>query len=158
MRRSASVAIDEWHSDPGKSRPEDSNTYNFLTVKRHNIFHTCLQSSLPPPEKTPDRLGQEGFVAIAAGGETCARMLSNALYYILTNEDRVMPHLKRELSEVMPTPKIRPEWKELERLPYLVRAPPPVPTFSIFFLLVGQASKRYYVDCDYLQTTDGSHS
>lgn len=89
-------------------------------TKRHNIFHTILQSSLPPQEKTPKRLGQEGVVSIAAGGETCGRMMSNALYYILANKDRVMPTLAQELMKVMPTPDVQPELNALEQLPYLV--------------------------------------
>ncbi|KAI4212437.1 MAG: hypothetical protein LQ351_004870 [Letrouitia transgressa] len=86
---------------------------------RHNIFHTILESSLPAEEKTAQRLGQEGFVAIAAGGETCARMMSNAIFYILANRDHVLPTLAQELEEVMPTLTCRPELKTLERLPYL---------------------------------------
>lgn len=89
---------------------------------RHNIFHTILESSLPAEEKTAQRLGQEGFVAIAAGGETCARMMSNAIFYILANRDHVLPTLAQELEEVMPTLTCRPELKTLERLPYLVSA------------------------------------
>ena len=110
MRKSASVAINEWDSDSGKSGQENSDKSSYPTIERHNIFHTCLQSSLPPAEKSPERLGQEGFVSIAAGGETCGRMLTNALFYILANKDRVMPALNEELFEIMPTPEVRPDW------------------------------------------------
>lgn len=92
-------------------------------VNRHNIFQTILNSPLPPHEKTSKRLGQEGFVAIAAGGETCGRMMTNALYHILANKDRVMPIVAKELAEVMPTPDVQPRLKDLERMPYLVRLP-----------------------------------
>ena len=148
MRKSASVAIDEWGSNSGESGQEYSDKPSFPTIERHNIFHTCLQSSLPPAEKSPERLGQEGFVAIAAGGETCGRMLTNALFHILTNKDRVMPGLKKELFEIMPTPEIRPDWQDLERLPYLVRIPPSPPASCVFFLLpLRQSWKRSYQKC-----------
>lgn len=120
MRQVAQSAIDEESGSPADEKPEVAENTTPPTTKRHNIFHTILQSSLPPPEKEPKRLGQEGFVAIAAGGETCGRMLTNALYYILTDKDRVMPLLAQELKEVMPTPDVQPELKALEQLPYLV--------------------------------------
>lgn len=121
MQKSASVAIDEWDSTYEKSNLEDTDAPEFSIVNRHNIFQTILKSSLPPQEKTSKRLGQEGFVAIAAGRETCGRMMTNALYHILTNKDRVMPTVAEEFTEVMPTPDVRPDLKDLERLPYLVR-------------------------------------
>jgi cytochrome P450 len=124
MQESASIAIDEWESTLDKSALEDTESSQFSIVHRHNIFQTILKSSLPPQEKTPKRLGQEGFVAIAAGGETCGRMMTNALYHILANKDRVMPILAKELAEAMPTPDVRPDLKDLERMPYLVRPPP----------------------------------
>ncbi len=128
MQRSAQSSIDEEKSSPdNKVDIEEANS----TVKRHNIFHTILHSALPPPEKTAKRLGQEGFVAIAAGGETCSRMLTLAIYYVLANRDRVLAPLMQELTTVMPTPDIQPELKALEQLPYLVRLsrpPPPLTT------------------------------
>lgn len=89
-------------------------------MKRHNIFHTVLKSNLPAPEKLPKRLGQEGFVAIAAGGETCGRMLTNGVYYTIANKERVWSQLKEELWQVMPTLEVQPDLKALEQLPYLV--------------------------------------
>lgn len=133
MQKSASIAIDEWESTLDKSALEDTESSQVSTMNRHNIFQTILKSSLPPQEKTPKRLGQEGFVAIAAGGETCGRMMTNALYHILANKERVMPVLAKELAEVMPTPEIQPQLKDLERMPYLVR-PPSLPC-SLFLLL-----------------------
>jgi cytochrome P450 len=133
MRRSAQSAIDDVESSSlVDEKPNSDKTENSVVpgTKRHNIFHTILQSSLPPQEKTQKRLGQEGVVAIAAGGETCGRMMSNALYYVLANKERVMPLLQQELLSVMPTPDTQPELKSLEQLPYLVRTTiPPHPCF-----------------------------
>lgn len=123
MRQAAQSAIDE---EPASLQvAEGSKEEEFLLpiIDHHNIFHTVLKSSLPPSEKTSKRLGQEGVVAIAAGGETCARMMTNAFYYILANKERVMPPLMAELKSVMPTPDVVPELRSLEQLPYLVRQP-----------------------------------
>ena len=117
MQWSAQATIDEEHSaSNGPLGPKKAGQ----STKRHNVFRTILHSSLPPEEKTPKRLGQEGFVAIAAGGETCGRMLTIAIYHILANKDRVMPMLTRELMGVMPIPDTRPELQALEQLPWLV--------------------------------------
>lgn len=122
MRRAAQAAIDE--VPVFLNGNEKFNEESPLPgIERHNIFHTLLKRSLPPSEKTSKRLGQEGFVAIAAGGETCARMMTNALYYILTNRERVMSTLMAELKSVMPMPDDVPELRCLEQLPYLVRSP-----------------------------------
>ena len=95
MQRSAQAAIDEESSSVNeKLELEETEESDILTTNRHNVFHTILRSALPPQEKGPKRLGQEGFVAIAAGGETCARMLTHAIYYILANKDRVVPMLR----------------------------------------------------------------
>ena len=122
MRSSAQAAIDE-ESSSTDDKTELVRTQD--SVKRHNVFHTIIHSALPPQEKTSARLGQEGFVAIAAGGETCGRMMTLAIYYILANRDRVMPMLERELRQVMPTLETRPDLNALEQLPWLVSTPPP---------------------------------
>lgn len=119
MRWSAQAAIDEESRSALHEKLRLEKTEQ--PAERHNIFRTVLHSSLPPQEKTSQRLGQEGFVAIAAGGETCGRMLTLAIYYILANRDRIMPMLTMELEAVMPTPETQPELKALEQLPWLVR-------------------------------------
>ena len=72
MRASAALAISEYSSTP-TTNPENQKVGGdapiIPTTERHNIFHTCLESSLPPHEKRANRLGQEGFVAIAAGAK-----------------------------------------------------------------------------------------
>lgn len=124
MRQSAQSAIDEMTSYPSNPKAKEADKSLLPIVNRHNIFHTCLKSSLPLREKTSKRLGQEGFVAIAAGGETCGRMMTNAIYYILANRDRVMPPLMEELMSVMPTRDTQPLLRDLEQLPYLVSLRP----------------------------------
>lgn len=92
------------------------------TIRRVDLFETILSSkSLPDSEKTYDRIAQEGFVALVAGGETTGRALTVATYHILANRDIVLPRLMEELYKVMPAPDTRASLRELENLPWLVR-------------------------------------
>jgi cytochrome P450 len=113
MRLSADAAIAE---EAALSPNEEAK--GTIGASSHNIFRTILNSSLPLAEKEAKRLGQEGFVAIAAGGETCGRMLTRAIYYVLENKERVMPPLMKELRSVMHAKDTVPILSELERLPY----------------------------------------
>lgn len=66
--------------------------------QRPTLFEVICNSSLPTEEKTLDRLAEEAFVVIAAGGDTVARALTIAMYYLLSNpvyQDR----LRDELTE-----------------------------------------------------------
>ena len=120
MRQAAQSAIEEMPASLSRDDSVKEEQPLLPLAQRHNIFHTILKSSLPTSEKTSKRLGQEGFVAIAAGGETCGRMMTSAVYYIVANRARVMPPLMAELKRVMSTPDVVPELRSLEQLPYLV--------------------------------------
>ncbi|KAI1743354.1 putative cytochrome P450 [Xylaria scruposa] len=89
-------------------------------VSPSNVFRMVLSNEqLPPAEKVANRISHEGVVAVAAGGETTARALATALYYILSNRDTVQDKLQKELEQVMPDPYSQPTLKELESLPWL---------------------------------------
>ena len=90
-------------------------------IQERNIFSSILHnSSLPNIEKREDRLAQEGFVAIAAGGETTARVLTTALFFILEKRSNILPRLMKELSSIEIDSDKYPTWKQLEQLPWLV--------------------------------------
>lgn len=80
------------------------------------FFHDVLNSSLPPEEKSAERLAQEIQVVIGAGGETVAKALSWITYYLLENP-QILEKLKSELNEKDPDQKA--SLAELEKLPYL---------------------------------------
>ena len=88
-----------------------------------NLFHSILSSNLPVAEKRQDRIAQDGFVILVAGGETTARVLATATYHLLANPDSSLLNLKKELAVVMEDPKIRPDIRILEQLPWLVCIP-----------------------------------
>ena len=81
-----------------------------------------MNSDLPPQEKTVDRLNQEGFILILAGGDVSAINLAMMSYHLLANPE-VLTMLVAELREAIPDLKSWPTWQELENLPILVGLP-----------------------------------
>lgn len=85
------------------------------------IFYEVLQSSLPPEEKSLQRMGDEAQTIIGAGLETTAWALSIASYHIIANQS-ILRTLRAELSTVLPSPAsvtLAADWLTLEKLPYL---------------------------------------
>lgn len=84
------------------------------------VFHSLLQSDLPPAEKTNLRLAEEAQLILGAGIETTAWALCQATYYILSDA-KVLQTLKSELREAVPDVS-KPDafdYANLESLPYL---------------------------------------
>ncbi|KAI1633230.1 putative flavonoid 3-hydroxylase [Biscogniauxia mediterranea] len=110
----SNLAIKEIESH-GRQGEDENKTGGFP-----NVFQLILSNdNLPPCEKTPSRMAEEAFILIGAGGETTARAMTAATYFVLSNKDTVLPKLKEELLTVMPDPLSRPSVRELERLPWL---------------------------------------
>ena len=86
---------------------------------RKTIFEEMRDSNLPPEQKTVDRLKEEGFVLVLAGGDTSAKVLTALTYHLLSNPD-ILQRLKKELVEAMPDPNVSMSGAKLEQLPYLV--------------------------------------
>jgi cytochrome P450 len=84
-----------------------------------NIFEELNDSDLPPQEKTIDRLNEEGFALILAGGDTSSLTLAYISFHLLDNPE-ILKELKVELSEAIPDPDRPITWQELEQLPFLV--------------------------------------
>lgn len=87
--------------------------------KPETIFEALIGPSMPPEEKTPERLTDEGFVILSAGLETTARFLTNITARLLLNPE-CMSKLRAELKTAMPVPGDCPPCSVLENLPYLV--------------------------------------
>ncbi|KAL8788585.1 MAG: hypothetical protein Q9195_007229 [Heterodermia aff. obscurata] len=85
-----------------------------------NIFKTILSSRhLSREEKERDRITQEAFVVLVAGGETTARVITTASYHLLANKGTALLRLKQELATLSGNVNSRLEVKVLEQLPYL---------------------------------------
>ena len=124
MYKLAEKAIDEY-SKSAKSSPDSH------IQRARNVFQSILScSALPPEEKLPVRIAQEGIGLHTGGGETIARVLADATYHILANSETVLPRLKAELATVMVDPSSRVDVTTLEKLPWLVGVTPwrPLPS------------------------------
>ncbi|KAI0159688.1 putative flavonoid 3-hydroxylase [Xylariaceae sp. FL1272] len=92
---------------------------NYQKGKIQNVFELCLSNeNLPLSEKTFDRVSQEAVLCIAAGGETTARSLTTATYYLLTHPE-ALSRVQEELAAVMPNEDSRPSLTTLEHLEWL---------------------------------------
>ena len=65
------------------------------------LFLSIYESSLPAPEKELERLAQEAFVVISAGGETTSRILSMVIFHVVSNP-HVLQRLQEEIMAAMP--------------------------------------------------------
>ena len=82
------------------------------------MFQSMLLSNyLPPAEKRRNRIAQEAFTIIVAGGETTARVLTTAIYHLLANRDIALNRLRDELNSTIVDPDVRIEVRTLEQLP-----------------------------------------
>ena len=88
-------------------------------VAKGNFLYHILDSNLPEHEKSKQRMGQEAFSIIAAGGETVGRTLSVATYHLLSNP-AVLERLRNELKEAQPDLRVPLAVQKLEQLPFLV--------------------------------------
>lgn len=84
------------------------------------IFEELRDSDLPAQEKTIERLMDEGFILVGAGGETTAQTLTVLTFHILNNRE-IFLELRAELDKIMPDPASSVPWQILEQLPLLVR-------------------------------------
>ncbi len=71
-------------------------------TSRKTIFDGLNDPSVPPNERTPRRLEDEGTIVLLGGTETTARVLALAAFYIYQNKP-LMTKLREELRPVMPT-------------------------------------------------------
>ncbi|CEO59187.1 hypothetical protein PMG11_03870 [Penicillium brasilianum] len=85
-------------------------------VPKGTLFHALLQSDLPPEEKAANRLSQEVFTVIAAGGETTAKNLTTVTFHLLNNP-KMLQKLRDELKRLDPDGTA--SLKDYEAMPYL---------------------------------------
>lgn len=91
---------------------------NKTTDSRHTIFDAQIDVSVPPEERTIDRLQDEGSIVLLAGTET-ASVLTVRMFYLVKH--KLLLKLREELKQVMPTPTCRIAWTQLVRILFLTR-------------------------------------
>jgi len=118
MHTQADAAIRASQSDlTGQKTASSDGT----PTKSTNVFESILANKgLSAEEKGKNRIAQEGFVVLVAGGETTARVLTTATYHLLANRETALLRLKEELASIMPDPDTQVDVKTLEQLPWLV--------------------------------------
>jgi cytochrome P450 len=55
----------------------------------HSIFHTLIDSELSASDKGTERLAKEGFVIVAAGGDTTGATISLILFHLIDNPEKL---------------------------------------------------------------------
>jgi cytochrome P450 len=86
--------------------------------KPKTIFHGIMNSSLPDEEKSVERLSDEAFVLVIAGGETTARV-STVILTKLIERPKLLARLREELSAVVKEGKLPESSRMLEEIPLL---------------------------------------
>ncbi|KAG2417839.1 hypothetical protein HFD88_000938 [Aspergillus terreus] len=85
---------------------------------RSTIYDKLSDPSVPPEERTLQRIQDEGVILLSAGTETTGRALCMAAFH-LAYDKSITNRLRDELRQVMPRPTDTVSWTELEKLPYL---------------------------------------
>jgi cytochrome P450 len=86
-------------------------------VPKGTLFHALLDSTLQPEEKAANRLSQEVFTVIVAGGETTAKNLATITFHLLKDPEKLQK-LREELNRLDPNGTA--SLVEYEAMPYLV--------------------------------------
>ncbi|KAJ5758602.1 cytochrome P450 [Penicillium odoratum] len=100
------------------SSPDAKEQASPATGRRH-LFGAILNNpNMPPEEQHFTRIAQEGALVVGAGGETSARILTTASFFLAADK-QIMSKLQAELQSAIPDQNSTPSLKELESLPYL---------------------------------------
>jgi hypothetical protein len=123
MRKETVAAVKQHtHGDTDHAEVSKQAVSHQVTAHHNTIFRKCLVSHhLTAEDKLVDRLAQEAFTIVVAGGEATARVLAVASFHIVANRDRVLSTLKLELEAAFPDPNAKLPLSTLEKLPWLVR-------------------------------------
>jgi cytochrome P450 len=82
------------------------------------MMHELIYGSLPDSEKTLKRILEEAQSLVGAGSVTTAWILSVIMFHLI-DKPKYMELLQKELKPVIERTNGRPEWKDLEGLPFL---------------------------------------
>ena len=97
---------------------------NKKTEGQRTIFYDVLTNDqVRPEEKKVDHLAEEAYIVVAAGTVTTSHTLSVLAFHVISNPD-ILEKLQAELATVMTENQPPPKLRQLEPLPYLVRAFP----------------------------------
>jgi cytochrome P450 len=110
MQKDREKQIDDFKEDLAKGRK--------ITEQR-TIFYDILENDqVRPQEKESVHLSDEAVGIMGAGTLTTAHLLAIVSFHILDNPD-ILAKMQAELKTVMLEKDARPQWQQLEQLPYL---------------------------------------
>lgn len=89
-----------------------------MIKSRRGVVEDIMDSSLPPHEKTPQRVTGEVTAILIAGTETTSWVLTVLTYHLLANP-KILARLTEELMAKVEDPISLPTWSTLEKMPYL---------------------------------------
>jgi cytochrome P450 len=114
-------------ADPATSTTGSSDVQG---KREKTIFRAMVAASVPPEEKSFERLTMEPVAILSAGTDTTARTAAVALFHLARNP-AMLKTLRTELLRVFPVSVDKVPWSQrdvsagqLEKLPYLVCTPP----------------------------------
>ncbi|KAG9234593.1 benzoate 4-monooxygenase cytochrome p450 [Amylocarpus encephaloides] len=87
-------------------------------INEKTVFGSLIESTLPPNEKSVQRLSDEAIALFIAATETISWALSVITYHVLTRAE-ILEKLTAEVSQVVDDKGELPSWAALEKLPYL---------------------------------------
>lgn len=117
--RQAKVAIKTFQISGDKAPPED------LPHQKHNIFRTIVTSErIPDTDKGSERMADEAWGILVAGGDTTAKVLANLVFFLCQNRTNILEELRKELKRVSSNNQTRPPLRDLEQVPLLVSGSP----------------------------------
>ncbi|KAI3549882.1 cytochrome P450 [Colletotrichum filicis] len=100
-----------------KEAIKDSSASIGIKEDNGSLFQAILRSNLPQSEKGSKRMAEEGFTVLTASGDTIGRILTTAVYHLLSNPNH-LAKLKEELRAAMPDSNMDVPLSKLENLPW----------------------------------------
>lgn len=86
---------------------------------QETILDALSDPSVPPQERSPQRIADEAVTLLGAGTETTTRVLTLATYYVFRDKALLLK-LRDEIKTVMISSTMEPSWPDLAQLPHLV--------------------------------------
>lgn len=91
---------------------------------KSTLFGSLNDPTLPPSERTLDRVTTESILFLLGGTETTGWAIAVTMFHLLNDRSMFM-RLREEIKQVLVHPSDYPSWTALETLPYLVSRTPP---------------------------------
>ncbi|CAJ2507651.1 Uu.00g088370.m01.CDS01 [Anthostomella pinea] len=119
LKLKASILDQTLDIQSGTTSSKRTNLEDSRVPQHPTIFHEMLSSRLlPPAEKTPQRIAQEGQILVQAGTMTTSWALTVGTFHLLNNPSS-LKLLRDELFAALPDPSTPTPFGELMALPYL---------------------------------------